>query len=213
MFALSRIAATVTAGALLTAPALANENNEPNFDYVGGSYVKVDVLDESIDGFAVDFEKSLTESFFFGAEYTDASDNVDVNVGDVEAAGVDLSADLLHVNAGYKFFNNGRTVVYGSAGYSRAEATSDISFVDGELTDSYLESESGWNAQVGVRSRLTTNFEVDANVRHIDIADDSDQAYSATGRYFLGDNFSVFAKYTHIDSDLSYAGVGASFHF
>lgn len=197
---------------MLAAPAMANETASPSFDKIGVSYVELDILDESASGFGIELEKSFNEKVFISIEHLDASETYVEDLGAADAA-FELSAMLTHANIGYQFFQTDTTIAYMSAGYSRAEATGDVSLSDNSYSDSYSESDSGWNAQVGVRSRFTRNFEIDAAVRHIDIADGSDQELSVSGRYYLESNFSLSAGYTHIDSDMSHLNFGVSYHF
>lgn len=213
MFSISRIAAAVAAGSMmLAAPAMANEMTPPSFDKVGISYVELDVMDESASGFGLQLEKSFNEKVFVSIEHLDASETYVEDLGAADAA-FELSVMLTHANIGYQFFQTESTITYMSAGYSRAKATGNVSLSDNSYSDSYSDSDSGWNAQVGVRSRFTPNFEMDAAVRHIDIADESDQEFSVSGRYYLESNFSLSAGYTHLDSEMSYLNFGVSYHF
>lgn len=213
MFSTSRIAAAVAASSMmLAAPAMADEVTAPSFDNVGVSYIELDVLDESANGFGVQLEHSFNEKVFTSIQHLDASETYIEDMGSFDL-GVELGGELTHANLGYKFFQSDATVAYMSAGYSRGKLSSEASFSDGSFTESYSESDSGWNAQLGVRSRFTSNFEVDAAVRHVDIADDSDQEFSVAARYYFEHNFSVSANYNHVDSDVSYVGFGVNYHF
>ncbi len=213
MYSISRIAVAVAASSMmLTAPVLADEAQEPSFDKVGVSYIELDVLDESASGFGVQLERSFNEKVFASIQHLDASETYTQDVGTADA-GVELGVELTHANLGYKFYQSNRTVAYMTAGYTRAKATGEASLSDGSFSESYSESDSGWNAQVGVRSRFTSNFEVDAAVRHIDIAEESDQEFSIAARFYFEPNFSISANYNHVDSDMSYVGVGVNYHF
>lgn len=213
MFRISHVAAGMAAASMMfAAPAMANKIQTPSFDKIGVSYVNMDIADESADGFGVNFEKTFTPKVFVSVEHLDVSDTFVTDTGDTTAS-FDISAELTHANIGYKFYEMGATSAYFSAGYSRAEADSAVALGDNSFYDSYSASDSGWNAQLGVRSLLASNFEVDASVRHLDIDSENDQIFNATARYYLEPHFSLSAGYTHVDSDMSHVNVGVSYHF
>ncbi|CAB0151242.1 hypothetical protein PSI9734_01655 [Pseudidiomarina piscicola] len=213
MFRLSKVAVVLaTTSMMLSAPVLAAESNAPSFDNVGLSYVKFDVADESLDGFKVNLETSFSPKVFLSVNHLDATDSFVENTGSADAA-FEISTELSHANLGYKFYDTGSTVGYMAAGFSRFSVSSEVSLSDNSFADSYSQSESGWNAQVGVRSALTERFEVDAALRHIDIGADGDQEFSVSARYYFEPRFSLSAGYTRIDGDTSYTTIGASYHF
>ncbi|WP_417658191.1 outer membrane beta-barrel protein [Pseudidiomarina sp.] len=208
-----KVALVVTLSSFIITPlASANENTAPSFDHVGASYVNYDIADESLSGFGIHVEKAFNEHVFFSAKHTDVSEEFAIvtNQGTVNT---EVSALLTHGNLGYKFFNNGSTVMYGSVGYTRAKASGSATDTTGSFLGEISESDSGMNAQLGLRSRFATNIEVDFSVRHIDIADETDQELSFIGRYYGQQNLSFFAGYRHLDSDASSFEFGVSYHF
>lgn len=177
--------------------------NTPSFDHTGISYVNVDAGGSSASGFAIDFESSaLANNWLISVNYLYASDDLTVN-----NVNVDFEASNLYANLGYKFYNSEGFTAYASGG---------ITWVDSQASNASLsvnDDDTGWNLQLGVRSKLTDVFEVDANVRHVDVFDMSDQELSLTGRYYLTANASLALNYTFADSDSSYFGLGGSYHF
>ena len=200
IFKISAIAA-VMATAMGTTAAYAQQ--APSFDKLGVSYISYDLDGETLNGAGAHLNMSINPEWFFSAEYIYASD--DYNAGGFS---VDAESASLYGNIGYKFYNMGNTVGYVAGGlvYNDAEVRS-------SGFGNYSEDDTGWNAQVGLRSRLTNDIEVDANVRHVDIYDGSDQEWTVAGRYFITQEFSLGAGYTLIDSDNSYMALTGSFHF
>ncbi|EKE87537.1 porin family protein [Idiomarina xiamenensis] len=172
-------------------------NKAPNFDFVGVSYVQADLADEDLDGFAVKGEMSFANNWFAAINYMDTSEDTN---------GIDLDYSEAFANVGYQFYRTNMLTAYVSAGYAWAEAKASSSTV------SISADEDGWNAQVGVRAALTEQFELDANVRHVDI-EESDQYYSLTGRYFFTPNFSADINYSYMNSDQSNYSIGVNYHF
>ncbi|SFR42053.1 Outer membrane protein beta-barrel domain-containing protein [Pseudidiomarina maritima] len=208
-----KIAQLVAISSLVISPlAFANEDATPSFDHVGASYVSYDILDESLTGFGLHVEKSFNEHVFFSAKHTDVSEEFAL-VTDQGTVNTELSALLTHGNLGYKFFNNGSTVVYGSVGYTRMKISANATDSSGALFGEVSEGESGVNAQLGLRSRFASNVEVDLAIRHIDIADETDQEVSLLARYYGQQNLSFFAGYSRLDSESSSLNLGVSYHF
>ncbi|RWU11507.1 porin family protein [Pseudidiomarina gelatinasegens] len=208
-----KVVQLVAISSLVISPlAFANEDTTPSFDHVGASYVNYDIADASLSGFGIHIEKSFNEHVFFSAKHTDVSEEIALvtNQGTVNA---EISALLTHGNLGYKFFNNGSTVVYGSVGYTRGKVSGDATDSTGTFLGEMSESDSGVNAQLGLRSRFASNVEFDIAVRHIDIADETDQEFSLRGRYYGQQNLSFFAGYSRLDSDASSFDFGVSYHF
>ncbi|MGM0525093.1 MAG: porin family protein [Pseudomonadota bacterium] len=191
------IAAATTSAASHAAP------NDPSFDNAGISYVNLDTSGGSASGFAIDFESSaLTNNWLISVDYLYASDDRTVN-----NVKIDFEASNLYANLGYKFYASDSFTAYASGG---------VTWVDSQVSSSGLsvnDDDTGWNVQLGVRSKLTDVFEIDANVRHVDVFDMSDQELSLTGRYYLTANTSFALNYTFADSDSSYFGLGGSYHF
>ncbi|WP_417658827.1 porin family protein [Pseudidiomarina sp.] len=200
LFKVSTIAAVMATAMGTTA---AHAQQAPSFDKLGVSYISYDLDGETLNGAGAHLNMSINPDWFFSAEYIYASD--DYNAG---GFAVDVESASLYGNVGYKFYNMGNTVGYVAGGlvYNDAEVKS-------SGFGNYSEDDTGWNAQIGLRSRLTNDIEVDANVRHVDIYDDSDQEWTVSGRYFITQEFSLGAGYTLIDSDNSYLALTGSFHF
>ncbi|TRW50178.1 porin family protein [Aliidiomarina halalkaliphila] len=208
----SRLAAAsaVIAALGLTAPAAAQSATAPSFDHLGASYIDFDADGDSIKGFGLDFEKTLSGNWFIGADYFNVSDSAsETFMGETVSARVEMS--LLNANVGYKFYTTDRFAAYASAGLSMVEAK--VRFSSPDLSFNESDSETGWNAQIGIRSRITDSIELDAYARHVEIDDEDDQIIGVSGRFFINQNFSLGLGYTHINSDLSYISFTARYHF
>ena len=187
-----------------TGVAQAQQAPAPSFDKIGVSYLEYDLEGEGLTGAGANFSTSMANTdWFFAADFIYADDDYDFG-----GAAVNATASNLYANFGYKFYQVGSMVGYASAGLTYANID-----VEAGSLGSYDEDDTGWNAQLGMRARLNRDFEVDANVRHVDIYDDSDQEWSLSGRYYITDAFSLGAGYTFVDSDNGYVAFSGNWHF
>ena len=195
---LSALAVAVMAATI--APSQANET-APNFDYIGASYENTDAAGETINGFGLEFSRSITADWFafgglnYGSESNFAGANIDFDFTNVT------------VGAAYKFHQTGTTAFYAGAG---------LVYVDMSASgfgETISDSDTGYGLVLGVRHRFTPEFEFDGQVQHVDVADDSDQQFSLTGKYFFQADWSARLNYTFVDNDNSSFGIGVSYHF
>lgn len=196
--------------ALFSTQSFAQELSSPSFDNIGIHYANVKGFDESFSGASLTFEKNLPKNFFISGDLLGFSDSANTQISGINV-NTKVESTLLHLNANYKFAETNGFVVYAGAGlsYLRVEATARAQGVSASESD----SETGFNLLFGVRKAVTERLELDANFRHIDIADGDDQALNIAGRFFASERFSLNAGYTHIDSDFKYFEIGASYHF
>lgn len=178
-----------------------SQDLQPTFNYAYVGLNSMDFDGERINGLGIDVATEISPELFFEAQYLNGSKEFSDN------SEIDLSG--LYANLGYKVYNQAGTAVYVSAGLAYAKATISAPY----WADS-SEDDTGWNAQVGVRSRLTKEFEVDANVRHYSMSDaGSDQEIAFSGRYHVNEEFSFVLGYTIAGDDVSYTRAGISWHF
>src|SRR5690554_1076279 len=136
--------------AATTGVAQAQQTPAPSFDKVGVSYLEYDLEGEGLTGAGANFSTSMTNTdWFFAADFIYADD--DYNFG---GSSVKATASNLYANFGYKFYQVGSMVGYASAGLTYANMD-----VDAGSFGSYDEDDTGWNAQVGMRTRLNRDFE------------------------------------------------------
>lgn len=196
--------------ALFSIQSLAQEISSPSFDNIGVNYANVKGGYNSIDGFSLKAEKSLPHNFFLSGDLLQYSETIrgQISGGSFSSK---LESSLLHVNANYRFAETRGFIAYVGAGvsYLRVKNTFQSSLISGSGSN----NDTGFNILFGVRKAITEQLELDANFRHIDIADGDDQALNIGGRFFASERFSLNAGYTHIDSDFKYFEIGASYHF
>ncbi|WP_417665088.1 outer membrane beta-barrel protein [Pseudidiomarina sp.] len=201
----------ITSAILLTtassAVAAQEESTAPNFDYVSLSYLSADVDGDTASGFAASFNKSYSDNVFFAADYMTASDDFEDLRGDI-AFRAEAEISRFYGNVGYKFYNEGNTAAYVSGGLAWVEAV-----VKTNTFGDYGANEAGWNLQVGIRSRLTEAFEIDASVRHYDVDNLDDQELNISGRYFVNSNFSLGVGYSLVNSEESHTFLTGAYHW
>ncbi|WP_404408623.1 porin family protein [Pseudidiomarina marina] len=199
----TKMSVAALAIAALTTTAQAQQTlQQPSFDKLGVSYINYDLEGETLNGAGLQFNRHINQDWFFDVNYIYATDDYTVSGVDVDA-----TANTLYGNLAFKFYQMNNMVAYASAGlvYSEIDVDSGVG--------SFNEDDTGWNAQIGMRTRITDVFEVDANVRHVDIYDGSDQEWSISGQYYITNEFSLGLGYTLVDSDNSYVALSGNFHF
>lgn len=182
--------------------------HQPSFDFVQVGYqsYNLDGLSDDLTGFALQGSVSVTDQIFADVRYEDVSVSSSFQQFRV---GADLRQ--LFANIGYQFYQQGNMSIYAAGGL----AWSEVELSESGPNDGFRvsESDTGFNLMLGMRYRLTEQLEFDAAVRHVDIADGSDQVLTLAGRYYFTPRFSLDARYTRVDSDLSGYTIGASYHF
>ncbi len=188
---LGLVVAVSAAMGLATTTVKAAETS-PSFDYVAGSYVNLDAMGTHIGGAQVDYSKTFNENFF---AYGSAN----------HLTKSSLNADTTNVAAGigYKVDIAPSTSLYGVA----ALAYSRISVMG------LRDNDTGYLLNAGIRHALTSNFEVDAYVQHLDVFSGSDQTYTVGGKYYLSPEWAVQAGYSYLDSDNDALTFGVSYNF
>lgn len=192
--------------AMFAIPSVAQASESPSFDNIGISYADIDFGAMSPDGFTIKAEKSLQKSFFLSADLLYFSES---EGNESYSRKADIS--LFNANINYKLVENEGFVAYAGIGVSHINVDSSGSVQD--LSYSESNSETGWNALFGIRQAITSNFEIDANIRHMDIADDSDQIVNIAARFYPTERVSLKLGYTKIDTNFDYVELGASYHF
>ena len=200
---MSVAAAAIAALTTATTAQAQQSQQQPSFDKLGVSYINYDLDGETLNGAGLQFNRSINQDWFFDVNYIYATDDYTVSGFDVDA-----TSSTLYGNLGFKFYQMNNMVAYASGGLVYNEID-----IDTSGAGNFSEDDTGWDAQIGMRTRLTDAFEVDANVRHVDIYDDSDQEWSLSGQYYITRDFSLGLGYTLVDSDNSYVALSGNFHF
>lgn len=188
---------------------LVPNQHQPSFNFVQADYINYDIdsIIGDLDGFAIRGSFELNEQWFTTFDY----ENVSGSVGSDQVTASSKSREL-YLNLGYQFYQRGNTSVYATGGLAWYDAEASYSFPD-TPAGGFSDDDTGFNVLLGVRHRFTEHLEVDASIRHVDIGDGSDQILNLSGRYYINPRFSIDARYTRIDSDISGIGIGASYHF
>lgn len=151
----------------------------PSYSYGEISYVRAEESGEDIDGLEVAGSVQFTENYFAQATYWD-----------LDESGYSLSRTGLGVGG---ILGAGEmTNFYGL-----------IRWVDWDVDGGSLGSgsEDGWGAAVGVRSNVSMNFELNAEVAHESVEDLDALIYGIGMLYTMTENFGVTARIGKFDVD------------
>ncbi|RUO78422.1 porin family protein [Pseudidiomarina taiwanensis] len=186
--------------AVTIAPSQANET-APDFDYISASYESTDFAGEKVNGFGLELSRSINADWFMMAGLNYGSES------NVAGTSIDFDFTNISVGAAYKFHQTETTAFYAGLGLVYLDASAS------GFGETISDSDTGYGLTLGVRHRFTPAFEFDGQVQHVDVAGDSDQQFSLTGKYFFQTDWSARLNYTFVDSDNSSFGIGVSYHF
>lgn len=189
----------VLVSALLLSFGSAQAAESPRWDRVSASYQSVDVDSETLTGFGVSGSKLIGDDFFVTASYAKASDDVNVM-----GTNVDFDFNTLSAGLGYRYAVAKNSDVFGI-----------VSYEDVELKASALDfkaSDNGYGLTAGIRSMVSDKIELIGSIQYVDIADDSETAFSVSGLYNFTEQFSAGLGYTKSD-DVDTISVSATYFF
>ena len=178
--------------AALSTPALAEG---PSYNFVEVAYQEVELDDSFVDvdgdGFALGASLELAETWHAFISYANTDFDFDVEL------------DELAIGGGLHLPMTSTTDFVFNLAYLDAEASALGISVD----------DDGFGASVGLRSMLTEQFELAANLAYADLGD-SDNEFSINGQawYSFTDNFAVGLNVGASDDILRY-GVGGRIYF
>ena len=165
----------------------------PSFNYVDFGYVCDLSSDQSFDGFDLKGNFELNDNLYINAGYRSI---------DFDIAGFDVNGDVKLIGLGYKKAFSPDSVFYSELDYVKAKARA------GGLGSG---SENGYQVGFGVRSMLSSNFEVRAGVNYIDVVD-SDTFMILGGVYSLSDDLGLYFDIESDFDDSTYS-TGVRFSF
>ncbi len=184
----SKITASLAALIAASFPAVADDyaGNAPKWDLVEVGYVEADFDDDdaSPSGFNASFLKSLGENFFLTGRYREVSEDETIS-----GITVDVELSQVSVGAGYKYGVTKNTDVFAQITYENLELKASAQGESGS------EDENGFVAAVGVRSMVIDQLELSAQIGYLDIADESETAFSASAYYYFTNNVAIGATY------------------
>ena len=172
----------------------------PDWNLIQIGYAKVDIegLDEiSPAGFSIGGSKLLGESTLISGSYSLVTDDYQ---------GLDLDLTQVSLGLGYRYAATSTTDVYGVVSYQ---------YIDLEASsggNSENVDDNGYGLTVGVRSRVSDHFEVDASVGYIDIDGDGETAFGLGANYYFTQNFAAGVSYAVAD-DVDTFGISARYAF
>jgi len=177
----------IFAGAILSVLSFGAMADSPSFNNleVGYSNVDFDGLPD-FSGFEIKGSKELSDNWYIAGDYTDVSED-------------GFSLKLTTLGFGYKNDFSPSSSFFAELDYARIDA-------DGGF------DESGYEMTFGVRSMLSSQFEVKAAVEYLDIDNDDTTSLVLGGAYNFTDNMALYADYKY-ESDVSQYGVGLRFNF
>lgn len=169
----------------------------PDFNFIEAGYGIGDIDDldgVSLKGFAIDGSFTVGENGFITANYSSLGD---------EDFGIDIDAVTSSIGFGYRYSLADSTDAYASISYEYVEAD-----IEGFGSD----DDSGFGLTVGVKSRLTDQFELDGSIGYINIADESEVGFGISGHYYFTPKFAVGVSYSTA-ADLSVTAISARYAF
>ena len=178
---------TIAALAALTPFAASAE--DVSYSYVQIDYINLDIDDGGDDsGFGLAGSFTVSDNFHIALSH----DSVDI-----------LGADLTWTTVGFGYHTDGDTSYYAQINYE------DLGLDTGAADI----GDSGFGIEVGVRSMINENFELQGGIHYADFGDFGDDTLlELSGRYYVNDQFSIGVKY-EAGSDFDIWGIGGRFDF
>lgn len=186
--------AALSSSLMLISPAAQAE--EISYNFLDAGYVRVDIDDfsEDADGFLLRGSFEVTENIFLFGGYRDLGADV---------GGFDIDVSDFNLGVGYAWPVGNASSLYGKLSYVSAEADSFGVSVD----------DTGYGLALGLRSRPTTNVELEGYVDYVDLSDLGDEtSFGAAARFFVTPQFALAAEVLFGDESTSY-GAGLRWHW
>ncbi len=174
--------------ALMVSFSLSASAEEPGYNYVELSYIRVDA-DGGLkpDGFGVLGSVELGDDFFLEGSYAEIEDDYH---------GVDVEFEELALGVGWRMGLGDNSTFHTVASY-----------IDSEVEASGIGSKSddGFGIELGLRSNLTKNIELNGGVAYVDVGSADGAAASIGTLYRFTQNVGVSATIgVNDDSDKLY---------
>ena len=189
--------ATFAAAAFFSTASLAES---PTWNLVEAGYGQADIDDISEispSGFSILGSGLIGENVFIHGSYSILTDDFE---------GVDLDLDQMSVGLGYRYGLNETTDIYAAASYEYIE------FAVSGFGESESDDDNGYGLTIGVRSRLTEQFEVDGSLGYVDIADESETSFGVSGHYYFTDELAVGLSLSST-ADINIYGISLRYAF
>ena len=173
-----------------------------SYDYVEAAVTKGEVLDEDFTGVGVAASFSITESFFMKGTYSvgESDDKYQFGFGS-QADEIELSGFTFGVGFHAPLSNT-------------TDFVTSLSYVNSEVEFGNVSDDAnGYNADIGLRSMVMSNLELEAIIAYTDGSDvDGDVSFEASARFYITPAFAVSIGYSDGD-DVSGISAGLRLNF
>lgn len=160
---------TAALAAFALAP-LAAQAEGPSYDYIEAGYLAFNLDDgPTVDGFGAAASFGVTRHF-----------HVLATVAEVSKSPVTATSGGLAIGWNYPIAKGTDVVARAGWEYGRAK-----------LSGFGSDTDNGWSAELGVRSKLTEQFELAGFAKHVDIFDGDEQVFTVQGTYYVTRNFGL----------------------
>lgn len=184
--------------------ALAQQNmpsETPSFSYVEATYVEMDEIDTTFDGFEVEASGRLGQMMFLSGSYSEVSGSV-TGLGSTDF-------DIANARLGFIFGQDERVAAYIGPQVSYIKTNYGLgSDGDWELGS---ESSTDWGAFAGVRAMIMPRVELNGEISYIDFDRESLTSYNAGTRIYLTRNLAATGEIRF--GDLDGFAVGLTYAF
>jgi hypothetical protein len=194
----SKLLSAVVAASLGLASA-ANAD-DVSYSYADLAYITTDIddADEDLDGFGLRGSIEITDQAFLFGTYTDQS---------ADSGGANVDYTTYSLGGGYAWSLSDSADLYGKLGYISAEVEVSVPGFGG-----YSVDDDGFMLGMGVRGRVSPQFELEGAANYYDYSDSGDDtSIGAAARWFFTDQFSAFAEGEFGDVDTY--GIGMRWNF
>lgn len=194
----SKLLSAVVAASLGLASA-ANAD-DVSYSYADLAYITTDIdgVDEDLDGFGLRGSIEITDQAFLFGMYTDQS---------ADSGGANVDYTTYSLGGGYAWSLSDSADLYGKLGYISAEVEVNVPGLGG-----YSVDDDGFMLGMGVRGRVSPQFELEGAANYYDYSDSGDDtSIGAAARWFFTDQFSAFAEGEFGDVDTY--GIGMRWNF
>ena len=191
---------SATVAATLALPLVAAAGDNVSYSYADLAYVTTDIdgVDEDLDGFALRGSFEITDQAFLFGTYTDQS---------ADAGGASVDYSTLMLGGGYAWSLSDNADLYGKLGYATREVEVDVPGFGSVSAD-----DDGFMLWMGLRGRVSQQFELEGSVNYYDFDSGNDTSLGAAARWFFTDQLSAFAEGDFGD-DVSTYGIGMRWTF
>ncbi len=179
------------ASALLVLASTTIHAEEPSYDNVELGYLsyKFDsIYVPKLNGYELNFSRSLSENFYLAGSYASVSDGPD-------------SVSLRDFGVGYKTMISETASFFAEVDWAQSQVRTGTGYTD-----------SGNQLKVGLKSMVAENLELQLSVERLTIDGSTSNSTVFGGAYNISDNMGIYFDYKS-ESDVDRTSVGVRFNF